>query len=153
MNGTSYYSGMAIQDIHCLIANKRYNLTFYWDINMPKTSTSFSIKLWSNMMNNIQTLKMRYLLVDSNWLTLEFDWYKYSTNNIVSSSTPYTQTFAGLPTLNMTGPYRVFACLTGFVATTATTANELSFILTVTRLNATALIYDLTSLSFTIINW
>ncbi len=29
-------------------------------------------------MNKVQTLTMRYLLIDSNWGKFDFDWYRYT---------------------------------------------------------------------------
>jgi hypothetical protein len=71
------------------------------------------------MMNKVQTLTMRYLLIDSNWGNFDFDWYMYTSTTWLDDNTNITSNFSSLPTVNMTGGARIFACLTGFDVRTA----------------------------------
>jgi hypothetical protein len=74
------------------------------------------------MMNKVQTLTMRYLLIDSNWGNFDFDWYRYTITmggGPLDDTSPITKLFTGMPTVNMTGRVSIFACLTGFDVTTA----------------------------------
>ena len=104
-------------------------------------------------MNKIQSLTMRYLLIASNWGKFDFDWYMYTTSDFLDNTSPVSDFFSGLPSVNITGGVSIFACLTGFDVTTASTITELSVRLSITRTSATRFDYTISSNSATTINF
>ena len=90
---------------------------------MPKSTTNFDIVIWSSMMNKIQTLTLRYLLIASNWGNIDFDWYMFTTTDIVGGGNSVTDSFKALPFVNMTGGLSTFACISGFDVTAGSTVN------------------------------
>jgi hypothetical protein len=114
---------MSIQEIYSQIGSKIYNLTFYWDTTMPKSTTSFNIEVSSSMMNKIQTLTLRYLIIASNWGEFDFDWYMYTTTDFLGGGNSVTDSFTSLPSVNITGGLSTFACISGFDVTAASTVN------------------------------
>lgn len=104
-------------------------------------------------MNNIQTMKIRYLIIASNWISLVFYWFvETPTSSTISSATPYNFTTTGLAAVNMTGTVNSFSCLTGFDVTSTTAANELSLKLAITRASTSSISGTLSSLSTVPIN-
>jgi len=128
MNDSSYKSGLCIQQIYSQITNGAFNLTFLLDTKNPG---SLIFDMWSNIMNNIQTMTIRYLIIDSNWGNFFFYWFQEPIFTSVSSSSPFTYS-ESISSINMTGGVKCFSCLSGFDVTASSSTNELSLIHSIT---------------------
>ena len=97
----------------------RFNWTVFLD---NKTMPALNIMIYSNVMSNIQSMTIRYLIISSFWCDLAFVWYWEPVMSGVSSSSPYSTSVSALTSVNMTGTVNCFSVLTGFDVTAASSA-------------------------------
>lgn len=137
MNDTGYKSTIALQQIYAELNNRQFNLYFELD---SKQQGALNFLVYSNMMNKIQAMTFRYLVVASTWGTFSGYWQTYtvSPGHFITNTSPYVDISTGLSPVNFSSTIRVFAVLTGFDIVAATSVKELSLLIDVIRISSTS---------------
>lgn len=116
-----YTSNICIQQIHCQLSGGRFNLTFMLDV---KTTTYLSVEVYSNLINRIQSMTIRYITIASSWATISFYYFMEPFNGNVWAGNPLSFSSSGsLDPVVMTGTVKSFFILTGFDITAADATN------------------------------
>jgi hypothetical protein len=137
MNNSNYKSTMAVEHLYAeLDSSHRFYINFMLD---SKAMGSFKFNIISTSMNKIQSMRFRYMVIDSNWGNFAGFWFQYTAIVIVTSSSSYTWADSGLTAINMTGTVRTFSVFTGFDITAINTFFVLDLKLTVTRTTSTSI--------------
>lgn len=120
MNDTAYKSTVSMQQIYAQLSGQRFYLKLFLN---SKQQSSFKIEITSTMMNLIQSLTLRWMVIASIWGNFYGYYQEQSFNTSISSSNPYTWTRNGLLPINVTGTVNIYSVLLGFDVTASTSIN------------------------------
>ena len=112
-----------MQQIYAQLSGQRFYLKLFLH---SKQQSSFKIEITSTMMNLIQSLTLRWMVIASIWGNFYGTYLRNGFSTSISNSNPYTWTRNGLSPINVTGTVNVFSVLLGFDVTASTSINELS---------------------------